>query len=133
MSSEQVFELAGLPLPAPDQPVAKADAALFFLERAQQADVTFVINAQNQAAISRICHLVEGMPLGIELAAAWVHVLSPHELADEISRSIDFLALSARDMTPRHRSMRAVFDHSWRLLREDERTVLMKLSVFRGR
>lgn len=132
VSGERIFELAGLPLPAPNQPVEAADAALLFLERAQQADHDFVLNPQNQAAISRICHLVEGMPLGIELAAAWVHILTPHEIADEISRSIDFLALSARDMTPRHRSMRAVFDHSWKLLHEDERAVLMKLAVFRG-
>lgn len=52
--------------------------------------------------------------------------------AIEISRSINFLARSVRDMTPRHRSMRAVFDHSWKLLHEDERTVLMKLALFRG-
>lgn len=132
MSGERTFELAGLPLPSPQRPIEQADAALLFLERAQQVMADFVINTQNQAAISRICHLLEGMPLGIELAAAWVHVLTPQEIADEISRSIDFLARSTRDMTPRHRSMRAVFDHSWKLLSEDERRVLMKLAVFRG-
>lgn len=132
VSGERIFELTGLPLPAPNQPVEQADAAILFLERAQQADHEFVLHPQNQAAISRICHLVEGMPLGIELAAAWVRVLTPEEIADEISRSVDFLTLSARDMTPRHRSMRAVFDHSWKLLSEEERSVFMKLSVFRG-
>lgn len=132
MSGEWTFELAGLPLPAPDRPIEQADAALLFLERAQQLMADFVINAQNQAAVSRICHLLEGMPLGIELAAAWVHVLTPQEIADEISRSIDFLARATRDMTPRHRSMRAVFDHSWKLLSAEERSVLMKLAVFRG-
>lgn len=132
VSGERVFELGGLPLPAPDRPLGQADAALLFLERAQQITADFVINPHNQASVSRICHLVEGMPLGIELAAAWVNVLTPAEIADEISRSIDFLARADRDMTPRHRSMRAVFDHSWRLLSEEERTVLMKLSVFRG-
>lgn len=132
MSGERTFELAGLPLPTPDRPIAQAAAALLFLERAQQVMADFVINAQNQAAISQICHLLEGMPLGIELAAAWVHVLTPQEIAAEISRSIDFLARSTRDMTPRHRSMRAVFDHSWKLLSDDERSALMKLAVFRG-
>lgn len=132
VSSERVFELGGLPLPAADRPLEQADATLLFLERAQQIDNKFVINTHNHAAISRICHLVEGMPLGIELAAAWVNVLPPAEIADEISRSIDFLARSDRDMTPRHHSMRAVFDHSWKLLSEEERGVLMKLAVFQG-
>lgn len=132
VSGERVYELGGLPLPVSDHPGGQADAALLFLERAQQIVADFVINPHNQAAVSRICHLVEGMPLGIELAAAWVNILTPAEIADEISRSIDFLARSDRDMAPRHRSMRAVFDHSWRLLSEEERTVLMKLSVFRG-
>lgn len=132
MSGERTFELAGLPLPAPDRPIEQADAALLFLERAQQVMADFVINNQNQTAIRQICHLLEGMPLGIELAAAWVHVLTPQEIAAEIRRSIDFLARATRDMTPRHRSMRAVFDHSWKLLNADERSALMKLSVFRG-
>lgn len=132
MSGERTFELAGLSLPAPDRPVEQAAAVLLFLERAQQVMADFVINAQNQAAVSRICHLLEGMPLGIELAAAWIHVLTPQEIADEISRSIDFLARATRDMTPRHRSMRAVFDHSWKLLSGEERSVLMKLAVFRS-
>lgn len=132
VKGERIFELGGLALPDPHQPLETGDAALLFLERAQQIAADFVINAQNHAAICRICQLVEGMPLGIELAAAWVHVLTPTEIAEEISRSIDFLARSDRDMTPRHRSMRAVFAHSWQLLSEEERSALMKLSVFRG-
>ena len=132
VSGERIFELGGLPLPEPNRPLDQADALLLFLGRAQQAVADFVLNAQNQAVISRICQLVEGMPLGIELAAAWVNVLPLADIADEISRSIDFLARSNRDMAPRHRSMRAVFDHSWHLLSEAERQVLMKLSIFRG-
>ena len=66
--------------------------------------------------VARICRLVEGMPLGIELAAAWTPVLPPAEIADEIERGLDFLSTTARDVPERHRSMRAVFDQSWRLL-----------------
>src|SRR5262249_19282728 len=80
----------------------------------------------------RICRLVEGMPLGIELAAAWVRVLPLTEIADEIARTLDFLAASARDVPVRHRSLRAVFEHSWNLLTDDERIVMRRLSVFRG-
>ena len=56
--------------------------------------------------MARICRLVEGMPLGIELAAAWVRVLPLGEIADEIERTLDFLAASARDVPARHRSLR---------------------------
>jgi len=72
------------------------------------------------------------MPLGIELAAAWVRTLSCDEIAHEIERSLDFLATSMRDLPERHRSMRAVFDYSWRLLSAEEQEVLARLSTFRG-
>jgi len=76
--------------------------------------------------------LVGGMPLGIELAAAWVRVLSTEEIAEELARNIDFLAFADRDAPVRHRSMRAVFDHSWKLLSEQERSALMGLARFLG-
>ena len=68
---------------------------------------------------SRICRLVEGMPLGILLAAAWVEMLTPDEIAHEWrpeSQGLDFLETDLRDVPERQRSMRAVFDHSWNLL-----------------
>ena len=72
------------------------------------------------------------MPLGIELAAAWVSMLSCVEIADEIERNVDFLATSMRDVPERHRSLRAAFDQSWRLLSDEQRDAFAQLSVFRG-
>jgi tetratricopeptide (TPR) repeat protein len=72
------------------------------------------------------------MPLGIELAAAWVSVLPCAEIADEIERTIGFLETSMRDVPERHRSLRAAFDHSWRLLRDEQQRCFRQLSVFRG-
>jgi hypothetical protein len=72
------------------------------------------------------------MPLAIELAAAWVPVLACHEIAQEIEHNLDFLAVAQRDMPARHRSLRAAFDYSWKLLNEEERRVLSQLTVFRG-
>lgn len=137
IAGERVFALGGLTVAnsvTATKPVARttADALLLFLERAQAAASDFVLNQTNQTAISRICALVGGMPLAIELAAAWVRVLSPAEIAAEIERSVDFLAHADRDGDSRHQSMRAVFDHSWSLLGEDERRVLAQLAVFRG-
>ncbi len=88
---------------------------------------------EDWASIARVCQLVEGMPLGIELAASWVKTLSCAVIAREIERNVDFLATTLRDVPERHRSMRAVFDHSWKLLSDQEQNAFCKLAVFRGR
>ena len=132
MSGECVFELGGLSVPNGGGAAEQSDSVMLFLERARQASGDFVLTAQNKPAVARICQLVEGMPLGIVLAAAWVRTLSPEEIAAEVQKNIDFLTFSQRDMPARHCSMRAVFDHSWNLLSEQERDVLAKMSVFQG-
>jgi predicted ATPase/DNA-binding XRE family transcriptional regulator len=108
------------------------DAVLLFLTRARQVSGDFALTPANRQAVARICRLLDGMPLGIELAAAWTRTLSCEEIADEIARGLDFLALADRDSPPRHHSMHAVFDHSWQLLSDQERRALAALSVFRG-
>lgn len=132
ISHERTFELAGLALPETNGPEETAGALHLFLARAQYISSDFVLTAENRAAVARICKLVGGMPLAIELAAAWVNTLTVAEIADELQRGIDFLVLAQRDMAPRHRSMKAVFDHSWALLSSEERTVLAQLALFRG-
>ncbi|MEZ4867185.1 MAG: tetratricopeptide repeat protein [Caldilineaceae bacterium] len=133
ISGERTFELGGLHYELTGSHTLEAsDAVHFFLTRATQIAGDFVLDATNRDGVARICKLVDGMPLGIELAAAWVRTLAPDEIADEITRNLDFLALAGRDALPRHRSMRAVFDHSWNLLNRAEQQVLMKLSLFRG-
>lgn len=110
----------------------QCSAVQLFLQRARQADAGFALSPENLRDVARICRLMEGLPLGIELAAAWVRMLSCREIADEIERSPDLLATSLRDVPDRHRSLRAVFDHSWQLLSTEERLVLARLSVFHG-
>lgn len=132
---ERTFELTGLATPhaATGLPaIEQTEAAILFIERAQQVTGHFTLTHENRDAVARICTLLGGMPLALELAASWTRVLNCDEIAEEIQRSIDFLALADRDMTPRHRSMRAVFDHSWSLLTEPERQALAQLSIFRG-
>ncbi len=72
------------------------------------------------------------MPLGIVLAASWVKMLCPKEVAAEITRDLSFLEKELRDFPERQRSLRSVFNHSWRLLSEHEQKILCALSVFRG-
>ena len=109
----------------------KWSAVQLFLQSARRVDWRFAL-VQEAGWVVRICQLMEGMPLGIELAAAWVRERSCREIAQTIERNLGFLAASFRDMPPRHRSMRAAFDHSWHLLSEEEQRVFRRLSVFRG-
>jgi predicted ATPase/transcriptional regulator with XRE-family HTH domain len=131
---EWVFEVQGLPIPDDKyvQGGAQNTSVELFLQRARRAHMGFDATPQDFTAIVRICQLVDGMPLGIELAATWVRTLACDEIAQEIERGLDFLSVSARDLPARHRSMRAVFDHSWKLLAEDEQRVLLRLAVFQG-
>jgi predicted ATPase/transcriptional regulator with XRE-family HTH domain/Tfp pilus assembly protein PilF len=130
LQGEWVFEVQGLPIPE-DREV-EGTAVELFLQRARRAHVGFDATTEDYPSIIRICRLVNGMPLGIELAAAWVRTLTCEEIASEIECGLDFLSISAKDLPPRHRSMRAVFDHSWKLLAEEEQSVLRQLSVFQG-
>ncbi len=141
LQGEQVFPVPGMELPEWEVPedagatlddAAQYSAVELFRQSARRAQPGFALSDDNVADVIRICHLVQGMPLGILLAAAWVGVLTPVEIASEIGQSLDFLEAQLRDLPQRQRSMRAVFDHSWRLLSEREREVFQRLSVFRG-
>jgi hypothetical protein len=104
-----------------------------FLEHGQRVQPKFKLNDLNRSSIVRICRQVEGVPLGIELAAGWLRILSCQEIADEVSqRNIDFWKSSLRHIPERHRSLRAVFDYSWDLLSDEEKRVFRQLSIFRG-
>jgi predicted ATPase/DNA-binding CsgD family transcriptional regulator/transcriptional regulator with XRE-family HTH domain len=134
VQEEWVFDVQGLPMPisAEADDMEASSAARLFQQRAQQARVSYTLTADDYSAVVRICQLVGGVPLGIELAAAWVRTLSCQEIAQEIQQNIDFLATRAHNVFERHRSIRAVFDHSWALLAADEQRVLRRVSVFRG-
>ena len=107
------------------------DAVQFFATCAQRVDGNFSLDAEYEQ-VARICQLVQGFPLALELAANWLRGLSCAAIADEIQSSIDILASTTRNVPERHRSMRAVFDQSWRLLSEMERDVIQRIAVFCG-
>lgn len=137
LQSEWVFEVAGLPYPlsldeSDSERLEKYEAVQLFLQSAVRVRPAFHLDKENRKWVARICQLAEGMPLGIELAAAWVRALSCQQIAQEIERNLDFLKDSARDIPERHRSLRAALDHSWHLLSEEEKSVFQQLSVFRG-
>jgi predicted ATPase/DNA-binding SARP family transcriptional activator len=107
-------------------------ATALFLACARRIRPDFRPTADDAQLIAHICRLLGGMPLAIELAAAWVRVLPLAEIARRLETGLDLLATTQRDVSPRHRSMRAAFDHSWRLLSARERGILRQLAVFRG-
>src|SRR4029453_4566374 len=111
---------------------ARYDAVELFLQSAQALQPDFALIAETAPAAARICQLVEGLPLVIELAAAGMRVLSCEEIAQEIGRNLDFLSSAMQDLPVRQRSLRAVFDYSWNLLSAPEQQALRQLAVFRG-
>jgi predicted ATPase/DNA-binding SARP family transcriptional activator len=131
---EWVLDLQGLPFPESEdiQQIESYSAVQLFLQRAQQARADFWLRFLEKPAVARICRLVEGLPLGIELAAAWTRSFSCEDIAAELEKNHNFLTTSLQNIPPRHRSVRAVFEHSWGLLSEEERSVFRKLSVFWG-
>jgi predicted ATPase/DNA-binding SARP family transcriptional activator len=116
----------------PDLSLEAYGATALFLTTLQRLLPGYRPAGADARQIVRICRLLEGMPLAIELAAAWARTLSLREIAGELKRSLHLLATTLRDVPARHRSMTAAFDHSWRLLSPREQGILRPLSVFRG-
>lgn len=106
-------------------------ALMLFAERARLIQSDFRLE-DNLEAVVTICQLVEGMPLAIELAAGWLWMMPMEEIVAEINTGIDFLVSNRRETSERHKSLRAVFESSWRLLEPEGQLALSKLSVFRG-
>ncbi len=131
---ECVFDLWGLPYPATASEPANLesyDSIQLFEQRARQVRQDFDLTA-DLPEVKRICRLLAGMPLAIELAAAWTRTLPCHDIIREIEQNLDFLATTARNVPERQRSMRAVFDYSWRSLTTAEQDILKSMSVFAG-
>lgn len=151
LEGEWLFEVEGLRFPNGLQSVTSTSPAAnaptlaeiaqlaseysaleLFVRSAQRLNWSFRLEQANLAAVIRICQLVEGMPLALELSASWIRLLSVQEIVIEIQKSIAILRSSQQSLPERHRSILAVFNYSWLLLSEEERETVQKLSVFRG-
>ncbi len=134
LASESRYELGGLATPEGDtqEDALEYAAVQLFVANGKRAQPELCLTDENVTHIIRICQMMQGLPLGLVLAASWLDLLSPAEIAAEIERNLDFLAADLTDLPPRQRSIQAVFDHSWQMLTPLEQTVLAKLSVFRG-
>ncbi len=133
---EQLFPLQGLPLPILENQVTTGfvdyDAAQLFLNISRRNVPGFEPSEGAASQLLRICQLVEGMPLGLELAASWVGLMSLEEIANELEGSLAILHSQYQDVAERHQSMQASLDVSWNRLTGEQQQAISQLSVFRG-
>lgn len=128
LAEESVVRLDGLPVP----PDSYAGFALF-TDRARQKQHTFSLTGTNRSALTRLCQLVAGNALALELAAAWVEHFTLEEMTARLEEEmLDFLHSPLPDAEDRHRSLRQVMETSWRMLAPVTRQLLARLSIFRG-
>lgn len=140
LQCEQLYWMQGLHFPASLANreelqltnLLKYSSLQLFIETAQRVQPAYRLAPADALAIVAICQLVQGMPLAIELAAAWASVLAPAKIVTEMNHTLDFLSSEMPDLPLRQRSLRAVFDTSWRLLTPTEQAIFQQLSVFRG-
>ncbi len=133
LSHEWVRSVAGMHYPngVDIEEALTYSSIRLFLDRAQRVQTTIDL-ALELPHIIRICRLVEGMPLAIELAAGWLRTLSTELIADKLETGLDILKGRSRDRWERHQSIRTVFDHSYEMLSEEEACVFRHFSVFSG-
>jgi predicted ATPase/DNA-binding SARP family transcriptional activator len=128
------------PLPVPDTDDVAADLASLarvpsvrlYVDRAQMVRPDFGLTPTNAPAVAALCRILEGSPLALELAASWVRLLPPRRMWERLNQGQDIPEGRLADLTPRHRSLAAALDWSWRLLPPDHQCLLARLSVFRG-
>jgi DNA-binding SARP family transcriptional activator/predicted ATPase len=133
ISEESLYPLEGMCVPPEDIETGQIldySSAELFLEAAHRVKPGYTPDSLEN--IAKICRLVDGMPLSLLLASTWVTEFSTHDIAEQISRSLDFLTVEWADLPERQRSLRATFDYSWKLLNSSEQAVSMGLAVFRN-
>jgi predicted ATPase/DNA-binding SARP family transcriptional activator len=141
LQEEWVYPLAGLRYPLSRQPAdmhavpewaEQYDALRLFYQRARQVQFGFSLDAASLPYAIRICQMLEGLPLGVELAAAALWNQPCSAIADKIAQRLDSLSAPAVNISPRHRSLWAAFEVSWQLLSPEEKALFRRLGVFQG-
>lgn len=132
LQAEHLIPLHGFPIPKLTHSQSSAILQLF-QQAAQRTQPTFTFTSEEDRATAlAICRLVEGSPLGIELATAWLPYYTLSHIHQAIAQNLDFITTRHSHIPTRHRSLRAVFQHSWTLLDPAEQTTLSHLAQFRG-
>jgi non-specific serine/threonine protein kinase len=134
LSGEQIWPVMSLPTPPEATPLSAHSgyaSVQLFRERARAVSRGFALDPANFEAVGTICRRLDGIPLALELAAARVRHLTPAEIAARLEQDLGLLS-GGRTATPRHRTLNAAIDWSYRLLGDKESALLERLSVFAG-
>ena len=131
LREEQILELEGLTCPADTSDLNTA-SALLFLAAAKRVSARFVLKNSEAPALVRLCNLLDGTPLALELAASWLRLLNLPEITEEVTRNLDFLEGGLQHLPPQQNGLRAVFTHSYSLLSQGQQLALARLAIFRG-
>ncbi|MEM7134848.1 MAG: tetratricopeptide repeat protein [Chloroflexota bacterium] len=148
LQGEYLFPVGGLTVPpwrleqaklkdSEEKLLIQYDAVTLFLDRVERAGYAAGQDGRDfdsveLAHVAHICQLVDGMPLALELAASWSDALPFHAIADEMAQCLGFLESKWQDVAPRHRSVRAAFDGTWKRLTSSEQSLFSRLSIFQG-
>ena len=135
VEAEHIYQVPPLGVPPDGMDVATADssdAARLFIDRARSVRPGFMVNTSNAAAVLTICRRLEGMPLAIELAAARMTTLSPHDIVPRLEDSLRLLTRGSRSAVSRQQTIRSTIDWSYQLLDLSEQRLLNRMSIFAG-
>ena len=114
------------------KPRNQNEAVRLFADRAAASCPGFTVGPDNVLAVAAVCRALDGLPLAIELAAAWVRVLSVEQICARLDDRFALLTTGDRSASPRQRTLRATIEWSYELLTEREQTLFRRLSVFAG-
>ncbi|RPJ42208.1 MAG: hypothetical protein EHM21_13105, partial [Chloroflexi bacterium] len=137
LSGEHEYAVPPMRLPDPRRPIALAEvsqieAVQLFAQRAQAAQSSFSITADNAAAVAELCNRLDGLPLAIELAAARIRLLPPQTMLTRLGSRLNLLKGGARDLPTRQQTLRQAIDWSYTLLSDAEKILFARLAVFVG-
>lgn len=143
LADEELFPLSHMPVPdvglklynegeISSTHLMRFASVALFVQCAQRIQADFHLNSSNALAIAHVCHAVDGLPLGIELAATWLTALSPDEIAEELGRGLDLLDAPPLPTARQRTGIRGVFERSWQLLTPQERQCAAQFAVFQG-
>ncbi|MFL7838933.1 MAG: BTAD domain-containing putative transcriptional regulator [Candidatus Promineifilaceae bacterium] len=131
LHAETVFIVPGLEIDCKDDG-GQTPAEALFIDTARHLQPFYQPTEKELEDIRKIGRLVEGMPLALELAARWTNMMTTGQILVELQKGLDILFNQASDLPPRHLSITAVFEHSWKMLTDQEQQTLSSLSVFAG-
>jgi len=134
MGAERVYDLKGMSYPNDemDSNLETFSAVELFLSEAERVKPDITFSAAEKRYIARICKFVEGLPLGVKLAASWVKTLTCKEITLEFENLAKVQAVPRMVVAERHRSMKLVFEQTWRRLSTQEQAIIKRCAVFRG-